>query len=66
MLPFVFTFCHYWTTICLQWSVATGEFKQRKNLMETLQQFSLTGKHEKQEETTSDTNQRLSNMLGLN
>lgn len=30
--------------------------------MEMLQQFSVTGKHE---ETTSDTNQRLSNMLGL-
>lgn len=34
--------------------------------METLQQFCLIGKHEKQEETTLDTNQRLSNMLGLN
>lgn len=41
-------------------SLSTG-----KNLMEMLQWFSLTRKHKKQE-TAADTNQRLSNMLGLN
>lgn len=36
-----------------------------ENLMEILRRFSLPGKHKKQE-TAADTNQKLSNMFGLN
>lgn len=37
--------------------------QKREKLMEMLQQFALTGKHQ---ETTSDKKQSLSNMLDLN